>query len=84
MATTPGVRKVCLLRLHLAKANFFFDLCHCSISTLNWILYGPIWKRCRFRFNINKPLFGTFKYEDQTKQLNFPLNTSAKPRVCVL
>ena len=42
-----------------AKANYFFSLCCCSILTANWILYEPIWKWCRFRFqfrtNINEP-----------------------------
>ena len=28
------------------KRSIFFDFCHCSVWTLNWILYEPIWKRC--------------------------------------
>ena len=54
-----------LFKVHLhqlnahAKAIFFFDLCRCSMRTLNWILYEPIWKQCRFRFrsNINESFF---------------------------
>ena len=35
--------------------DFFFDLCRCLIRILNWILYEPIWERCRFGFNISEP-----------------------------
>ena len=44
--------------LHTAKTNakFFFDLCGCSMWTVNRILYDPAWKRCRFRSSINEPL----------------------------
>ena len=47
-----------MIYLHWANANFFFDICLCSVETLHWILYEPIWKRCRicFRTNINEPL----------------------------
>ena len=36
----------------------FFDFCHCSLWTLNCILFKSIWKRwlCRFLTNINEPL----------------------------
>ena len=34
-----------------AKAIVFFDLCHFSIWTINWIIYEPLWNRCRFRFH---------------------------------
>ena len=48
------------VHLHWAKANvkaiFFFDLCRCTIWTLNWIFYKLIWKRCCFLPNINEPL----------------------------
>ena len=48
------------VNLHWEKANgkenFYFDLCHCSMWTLNWILYEPIWKLCRFCTNIKRPL----------------------------
>ena len=42
-----------------AKANFVFNPCRCSMRTLNWIFYEPIWKRCHFRFrsNINESFF---------------------------
>ena len=33
-----------------AKAKFCFEICRCSVWTLNWILGEPIWKRCNFRF----------------------------------
>ena len=52
----------CKVHLHWtkanAKANFFFDLCGCSMWTLNWVVYEPIWKRCRFSFHhsVNEPL----------------------------
>ena len=36
-----------------AKAIFFFDLCRCSMWTLNWILYESTRKRCHFCFSIN-------------------------------
>ena len=35
------------------KNDFFFDRGRWWIWTLNWILYEPIWKRCRFRFHPN-------------------------------
>ena len=40
------------------KRIFFFDLCLCSVWTLNWNLCEPTRKRFRFRFrlNINEPL----------------------------
>ena len=50
------------VHLHYAqvnpRANFFIDLCLCSMWALNWILYESIWKWCRFRFygDINEPL----------------------------
>ena len=34
-------------RKRTRKRIFFFDLCCCSMLTLKWILYEPIWKRCR-------------------------------------
>ena len=40
----------------ISESDFF--LCYlslCSMWRLNWILYEPIWKRRRFRFNINEP-----------------------------
>ena len=64
-----------LLKVHLhqlnahAKAIFFFDLCRCSMRTLNWILYEPIWKRGRFRLNINDSFFrlwGRIKFRFST------------------
>ena len=33
-----------------AKVNFFFDLCRCSMWTLNWILYEAISNRCDFHY----------------------------------
>ena len=42
-----------------AKANFFLwslSLSSLPMWALNWILYEPVWKRCRFRYNINEPL----------------------------
>ena len=44
---------LCLRFIYTAwkrKSAFFFDLCRWSRRTLNWILYEPIWKRCRCRF----------------------------------
>ena len=45
------------IKVHLhwanAKAKFFLGLYHCSMWTLNWILYEPVWKRCRFHFHAN-------------------------------
>ena len=35
-----------------ANATLIFDLCRFNV-TVNWIPYESIWKRCRFRFNIN-------------------------------
>ena len=32
------------------KRSFFFELYWCSMWTLYWILYEPIWKQCRLRF----------------------------------
>ena len=32
------------VHLYSAKANFFFDLCHCSMWKLNWIFREPICK----------------------------------------
>ena len=26
----------------LKESDYFFDLCHCSMKTINWILYEPI------------------------------------------
>ena len=55
--------------LHYAKANFFFDLCRCSmwLWTLNLTLYEPIWRRCHFRFcfrtNINEPFVNLVLHE---------------------
>ena len=51
------------VHLHRAKANaeskFFLWNLFCSMVTLNWILYHPIWKLFYFRFhcNIDEPLF---------------------------
>ena len=67
------------------KANFFFDLCCCSMWTLHWILYELILKRClfqfRFRININEsfplpvpstsPLFVSFKNRLNTVYVAF-------------
>ena len=41
------------------KPMLFFDLFCCSMWTLNWIVYEPIWKRCRscFRFSVKEPLW---------------------------
>ena len=58
---------VCLVKVHLhwekanAKEHFFFDLCHWSAWTLNWIIYESIWQRSRFPFraNMNEPLVQT-------------------------
>ena len=41
------------------ESDFFsFDLCRCSMWTINWNPHEPIWKLCCFRFlhNVNKPL----------------------------
>ena len=46
------------VHLHCTKANFFFDLCRCSMWTLNWILYEPIWKRCHFCAKYKRNLAG--------------------------
>ena len=35
------------------KRIFLFDLCRCSMCTLNRIPCEPIWKRCRFLFGSN-------------------------------
>ena len=48
------------------ESDCFFDLCGCPMWTLNCILYEIIWKRCRFRTNINEPfscrrIFGEFQ-----------------------
>ena len=52
----------------------FSDLCRCSMWTLNWILYEPIWKRCRFHFcfrtNINESLIGK-QTESEGESENF-------------
>ena len=41
-----------------SKLFDFLRFIYCSMRTLNWIIYEPIWKRCcfRFRYNINEPL----------------------------
>ena len=60
-ATPTGGHPPFNFNLHwtLGKRTFFFDLCRCSMWTLNWILSEPIWKRCRFPCNINQPWFAT-------------------------
>ena len=54
------------VRFHLARCEWIFSLiyierkrnCWFLVRTLNWILYEPIWKGCRFHFraDINKLL----------------------------
>ena len=43
-----GMHSCFKIHLHFSKENFFFDFYWCSIWTLNWIRYEPIWKLCRF------------------------------------
>ena len=40
-----------LIHSHWAKANTFSF--RCSMWTLNWIPYQPVWKQCRFCFRTN-------------------------------
>ena len=40
-------------RKQMGKRILFFDLCYCSMWTLNWILYEPIWKGTRFRLRFS-------------------------------
>ena len=50
-----GEVRMLKVHLHWAKAIFFFDLCHCSVWTLNCILFEPFWKWRQIRFwaNVN-------------------------------
>ena len=49
-------RNTLKVHIHWAKTNIFLWSCHCSMWTLNWILYEPICKRCRFRPTIKESL----------------------------
>ena len=41
-------------RKRTVKRIFFLDLCRCALWTLNFILCGPIFKRCHFWCNVSE------------------------------
>ena len=61
-----------LFTLSEREIEIFFDLCRCSVWTLNWILHEPIWKRCRpneGEIFLSEISLGFFIYHTQSEEI---------------